>query len=412
MQRFSTVFQGTFVRRSALACALAATLAAPTARADDDPDAIAGDRPTVALQAVYTAERLSVVQGGAARGDAYLDNLDLTAEVDGERVFGVHGLTLFAYVLYDNGHEFGERYAGTAQGVSNIEAVRSWRLYEAWADWNLGPGSMRFGLYNLNSEFDVNETGALFINPAHGIGTDFAQSGMNGPSIFPTTSLGVRYRREAGDWYGQIAALDGVPGDPQDPKSNRVKFDSGDGALLVGEVGRAFGRARAAAGVWHYTASFDDVRDVDAQGDPVRRRGATGAYAIMEGRVYAEQDAEQGLSMFLRAGLADARVHQFGSYLGAGAVYTGVLPGRAADQFGLSVASAANGDRFRDAMTLAGSPVERRETIWELAYRVQVGERFFLQPDVQYVVDPSTDPALDDAWVVGVRFQAAVGWER
>lgn len=377
-----------------------------------DAVAVAGERPLLALGAAYTGERWSAVEGGVATGGAYVDNLDLTAEVDGERTLGVQGLKLFAHVLYNNGHEFAEPFVGAAQGISNIEAFRAWRLYEAWADWELGNGSLRFGLYDVNSEFDVKETAGLFLNPAHGIGTDFAQAGANGPSIFPITSLGVRYRHVAGDWAWKFAALDGVPGDPDDPGSNRVRFGDGDGALLVGEVSRAFAGARVAFGVWHFTANFDDVRDVDANGDPVARSGATGAYAIVEGRLHGAPDAEQGLSGFLRVGAADERVHQFGSYLGGGLVYTGALPGRPDDRLGLAFASVANGDRFRDALALAGTPVERRETIWELTYRMEFGEAFALQPNLQYVANPGTDPALDDAWVVGLRFEAAWSWER
>lgn len=105
-------------------------------------------------------------------------------------------------------------------------------------------------------------------------------------------------------------------------------------------------------------------------------------------------------------------MHQFGTYVGGGLVYTGALPGRPGDRLGLAFASAANGDRFREAAAFAGTPVERRETVWELTYRIEFGEAFALQPDVQYVVNPSTDPTLDDAWVVGLRFEAAWGWER
>lgn len=406
MQRVST-----FILCSALAAG--GVLASARASASDaDPDAHAGEHPLLALGATYTGERWSAVDGGVATGGAYVDNLDLTAEMDGRRAFGVDGLKLFAYVLYNNGHEFAGPYAGAAQGISNIEAVRAWRLYEAWADWAIGNGSLRFGLYDLNSEFDATDTGAVFIHPAHGIGTEIAQAGANGPSIFPITSLGVRYRQEAGSWAWQFAALDGVPGDPEDPTSNRVRFGGGDGALLVGEVGRTFDGARAVLGAWHFTADFDDVRDVDANGDPVQRSGASGVYGFVEGRLYAEDDAEQGLSAFLRAGFADERVHQFGTYVGGGLVYTGALPGRPGDRLGLAFASAANGDRFREAAAFAGTPVERRETVWELTYRIEFGEAFALQPDVQYVVNPSTDPTLDDAWVVGLRFEAAWGWER
>jgi porin len=38
---------------------------------------------------------------------------------------------------------------------------------------------------------------------------------------------------------------------------------------------------------------------------------------------------------------------------------------------------------------------------------VRVTEWLTVQPDVQYVVNPGTDPALDDALVVGLRFEIA-----
>jgi porin len=61
---------------------------------------------------------------------------------------------------------------------------------------------VKIGLYDLNSEFDVIEAAALFLNPSHGIGPDFAQSGRNGPSIFPVTSLAIRgeYRLATRGW--------------------------------------------------------------------------------------------------------------------------------------------------------------------------------------------------------------------
>ena len=75
----------------------------------------------------------------------------------------------------------------------------------------------------------------LFVNPAHGIGTDFSQSGSNGPSIFPVTSLALRlqYRASASTSL-RLAVLDGVPGDPDRPGHTAIKLGGGDRALLAG----------------------------------------------------------------------------------------------------------------------------------------------------------------------------------
>jgi porin len=392
------------------------------AHADADPgtgvalagaDGIADRGPIVSTSIAYTGERLQNVRGGLERGGAYLDNIDLQAELDGERVFGVPGLKLFVYGLYDNGHAFDGRYVGSAQGISNIEADPAWRVFEAWADMRVGPGSVRAGLYNLNSEFDVNTVGGLFANPAHGIGTDFAQTGRNGPSIFPVSSLAVRYAQSVGDWSIRVAALDGVPGDPDHPRRTAVRFAKGDGALLVGEIERSLGSARASVGTWHYTSKFDDVVATDANGDPLQRRGSTGAYGVVEGPVWHEAgDEEQGLAMFLRVGVADAHTNPYSSYVGAGAVYTGALPSRPQDQFGIALAHIATGAPLRESAALAGAQLSSGETNVELAYRVVLGDGFFVQPNVQYVRTPGADSSIADAWVVGLRFKASWGWSR
>jgi porin len=158
---------------------------------------------------------------------------------------------------------------------------------------------------------------------------------------------------------------------------------------------------------------FDDVVRTDADGLPMRRRGSSGAYGLVEGRVLPEAaDAGQGLSMFARVGVADEDVNAYAGYLGLGAVYTGALPGRPRDQLGLALAYARTGEPYRESGELAGTPFTRGELNVELAYRVEIADGFYLQPDVQYVIDPGADAAAGNAWVLGLRFRTEWGWER
>ncbi|MCG8505052.1 MAG: carbohydrate porin, partial [Sphingomonadales bacterium] len=150
----------------------------------------------------YTGEVWSVVSGGLGDDMRSLANLDLTFEADLEDAIGWTGATVFAYGLYNNDSSISE-LAGDVQTVSNIETgVETFRLYEAWLEQRVGEkASIKIGLYDLNSEFDALETAGLFINSAHGIGSDIGLTGENGPSIFPVTSLGARLEYGfASDW--------------------------------------------------------------------------------------------------------------------------------------------------------------------------------------------------------------------
>lgn len=339
---------------------LAAMLACGLGRAGEGEAAAAEEpEPDAAFTAVYTGESLNNVAGGIARGSVYVDNLDLQAKFHG-RPWGLPGVTAYIYFLYNNGAEFAAPYTGSLQGISNIEAVPSTRLYEAWLELPApGGGTLRGGLYNLNTEFDSNEVGALFIAPEHGIGTEFAHTGLAGPSIFPVTSLALRYMRESGPWRLQAAILDAVPGDPLD--SRRTYIHLGDGALLVGEIGHTGDALKLAFGTWHYTTTLPDLLATSPDGEPLQHKGNGGAYALASHSFWSEAESGRDVSAFVRYGIADSRVYQTSDYLGLGVVAKGVLPGRPKDNLGLSLGLAGNGSEYRRAAALAGAPADAAE---------------------------------------------------
>ncbi|HYX46846.1 MAG TPA: carbohydrate porin, partial [Sphingomicrobium sp.] len=289
---------------------------------------------------VYTFDVWHNASGGLRTGTRYLDNLDLTVTVDAGRAFGWHGATLFIYGLTNNGVGMSRSLVGNFQDSSNIETqVRAARLYEAWIEQKVAAdkGSVKIGLFDLNSEFDVQETGALFVTASHGIGPDFSQSGRNGPSIFPVTSLAVRGDYQLADaWTVRAAVLDGVPGDPDHPKRLvSIELGNGDGALLVGEVQYQAGRTRAVLGAWGYTSKFADILASARAGEPVMTDGSDGAYLTVERRFTRRSNTGgKGLRGWLRFGVANDRVNPLDHYLGGGFVYTGPFKGRADDQAG------------------------------------------------------------------------------
>jgi porin len=359
------------------------------------------------VEAVYTADTWRV---DSHRGDdvRYLDNLDLTMRVDAEQMFGIRGVELFAYALYNNGHALNEGGANTVQGISNIEAVDALRLYEAWAEWELvRDASLRAGLYDVNSEFDSIDAAGTFINPSHGIGPDFAQSGVNGPSIFPSTSVAIRGQVEAGRWAVRAAVLDAIPGDPDRPDNTTIRWSAEEGLLYVAEVNYATrGGARTGVGYWQYSESFDDLVRTNEDGEALAER-SYGAYAFAETPALALSDGFGELTAFTRTGWADADVNPVSRYVGAGVVWSGFIAERE-DQFGVSIAQATMGAPWRRAMANEGQLSRSAETILELTVRFALGDFVTLQPDVQYVRHPGALADQDAQWHFGLRVE--IGW--
>ena len=355
------------------------------------------------IDVTYTADLWRAARGGVREGTRYLDNLDIVAEANLERLIGWLGAEVHVYSLYNNGKSLNE-LMGDAQVASNIETgVQAFRLYEAWIDQRIsGKASIKLGLYDLNSEFDALDSSGLFMGSAHGIGTDISQSGLNGPSIFPSTSLAARVEVEpAQGWKLRAAVLDGVPGDSARPKRTAIKLGNGDGALIIGEVEVPIADGKLLFGHWRYTARFDNWTGG-------RKGGNDGWYLRGERQLKAEpNEPGQGLSGFFRLGIADGSINPFNHFASAGLNYTGLFDGRDGDQLGFAAAAALTSKEYRLTSTQAKS-----ETVFELTYRASVADWLTIQPNVQYVLNPGADPTRHNALAFGLRTELNYRYSR
>ena len=356
----------------------------------------------ITTEIVYTADVFANTSGGFDTGVRFMDNLDVL--VKGEWEFA----TLFLYGLANQGGNLSE-LTGDLQVVSNIEAPNSFRLFEAWANFPIKPikSSLLLGLYDLNTEFDITNTGSLFINSSHGIGADFASSGRFSPSIFPYTSLAARLKVNLIPGISlKGAVFDGIPSDPGNPSGTKVRLRESDGTLMVGEIAMFSPKVKAGLGrnvvtsspfrmllgIWKYSeerTGWEGDQQLDA-----------GAYAMVEVLAFKENNEDnQGLSIFGRYGITNKQVNRYESYLGAGLVYKGIFPNRNTDKIGLAFSLPINSDMYLEATNQELAD----ELIAELTYQFKFSKSWLMQVDAQYIANPNRAPGLNDAMVVGLR---------
>jgi len=381
------------VRKSIKTLAAALPLASAPAWAADN---------LIQFSATNISDVLGNVSGGLKRGARLLDKGDVTATFQGDD-HGAAGWTVFLDGQFTDAADFSGALVGDAQGISNIDAPAGLRLANAWIAKDFhGKGGVKAGVVDLNTEFDVQSTAALFLNPSFGIGPDFSQSGQNGPSIFPSTGLGlVGWWLPGGHWQLKAGVFEGAPGDPNHSGRTTFSFTHDEGVLAVAEVRNQITPDTVLGlGGWRYTASFDAI-------DPVRGRlsGNAGAYAIVDALLYSaprkgKEDEKAGLRGWLRLGIADDRINAIGTTVNGGLVYTAPF-GRMADQAGLSFTHARFGDAARQAGLLG-----QAETTIEATYSFNINEHLNVQPDIQYVMSPSGDASIPNALVLGSRFVA------
>ena len=395
--------------------------------------------PGIQLEIGYAADLFKPVRGGISQDATALDNLDLLLHLSLNPLLGLRGTSVRVHVQSNRG-EAVSAGVGNLQEISNLEAPREWRLYEAWIGHQFGSPRIALlaGVYDLNAEFDVMPGARALLNSSFGFGPEYALGGIAGPSTYPTTALAARVRFEPSPTlYGLVGVSDGVPGDRGD---GRFALDREEGALVSVELGyaqplldpsrvsatatpegrlgrRAVGRpmlrgqrrqigrgrriadvsTKIAVGGWVYTERMDAL----GLDEPPGR--SWGLYLLGEQQLYQEPNGAGRLSGFARVGTAADGVNRLDLSFTGGVLYQGAFPGRPEDITGVGVAYARNGSPFLDARGRSGDPLEESETVLELTYQAELGRHFLLQPDLQWVLNPGMDPDAGHALVFGVR---------
>jgi porin len=340
---------------------------------------------------LWTGDFLAVTRGGLQQDARSLGALDVSLDAP-FKLFGRHAAQAHAVLQNTYGGGLSEELIGDLQTASNIDADPGTRLLELWVD--IAPAddwSLRLGKYDLNSEFDAIEPAGLFLSSSQGVGPDLSQSGAAGPSLFPQTAFGVRLKQRLGNSASWRAAILDVESEPAHDSSTVF----GGGPMLALEYEQSLGAGIFKLGVWSYTRErprIDRPQDTELE---------YGAYASLQ------HELTESLAAYGRLGTANPSVDRIGLYAGGGIVSSAGLLPRCDDQLGFAIGYARNGNQWRDAAAALSTATDAAEIALELTWQVALSDRVRLQPDLQYIINPDTNPALDDAIVAGVRIEVS-----
>jgi porin len=358
--------------------------------------------PSWRLNAVYTADVVGAVAGDAKHAGRVLDNLDLILDGDLEKAAGWRGASFHLYVLNNSGGRPNE-IIDTLQGVDSIEVEHArLRLYELWVEQRFAGdlASVRTGLYDLGSEFYTMAAAQLLLAPQFGAGSEFAETGPNGPSMFPATSLAVRLKAggETGA-YVQGAIVGADAGTLNE--LNHLSLGLDQGAIVIAEIG-VQGDRRLSLGAWAYTRGQPELQATDADGAP-RRAKPYGVYVLAENTLWRGGRERRRVSGFLAAGVSDGRTTPFSGGWQAGLLARAVLPGRPHSAASIGLQQAFLSPQGRRAVRDSGGDPATAESGLEITYSDSVG-RLSIQPDLQLIRRPGGDRRRDLALVAALRF--------
>jgi porin len=273
------------------------------------------------------------------------------------------------------------------------------QVFEMWYQQKIGDVfRIKLGKIDANTEFDVIDNGAQFIN----------SSSQLSPTIFvmPTTpdpmpaadffftpnsswyaSFGIAYSNRS-DTFGELI---------DNPASVQpAKY----GAFLIGETGLKWENApefhhagNFKIGGWGHTGTFTRF-------DGTQQNGTFGGYAILDQTLWqpaGEPDAGRGLRSFLDLGVTQDDISLVNRHFGAGVTWTGLFDSRPGDVIGIT-------PEYAHISRQAGLP-HPYELAIETFYQWQLTPWAFVQPDLQYIVHPGGSHA--NALVATMRLQIA-----
>lgn len=157
-------------------------------------------------------------------------------------------------------------------------------------------------------------------------------------------------------------------------------------------------------GAWELSDSngVDVPSGIDSNGDTYYNNFNRnfGFYTLFEQMLFKENKNDendmQGLVAFGQFSMSPSNRNDMARYVGGGLHYLGPIPKRDKDIAGVAVASGNFATRLGSITGQVGD-----ETVIEGFYRVQVTPWFYVQPDVQYIMNP--EGVYNNSVAIGIR---------
>ncbi|MEY2785972.1 MAG: Porin precursor [Planctomycetota bacterium] len=346
----------------------------------------------VELSLTVTLEGNSVLAGGVRQNTSGHALIDLTGNLDLDRIFGWHDALLSVQGYAIRGHNPSED-AGDFQYFSSTSSGRevtqiAQLFFEQW--YSERSLRLKFGKWDGNAEFGF----------AGNTGKSIHASSVFSPTYFtmptyPNPATGILAGWvPAEDWTIQAAVMDGAgwTGVNTGSTGPSTFFGAPSDLFAITELAHRWqteGEALAGGlslGAWHHSGDFSTTGGgVDS--------GTMGFYATLDQELSRNDNG--AIAGFVQLGLADRDVAPVDLHLGGGIGQIGLGEGHEDDGYGLYAS-------YAHFSTDAGFS-ESAETAVELYLTWTLREGVILQPDLAYIVNPGGDAGLDNALVFTLR---------
>ncbi len=392
----------------------------------------------LSFSTTYTSNIAGNPVGGKIPGGfTYADNFTFACLIETEKLFGWHGGYFRISTLQRDGISLSQKNIGNFYRVQQVADGHTFKWYELsyQQDFLHDRFSFKFGRLGINNDFDVSPLYWLYMN--HAIdGTTRAFATDARLPTYPNAVWGSRLKI---DLTSQTTLRLGIY-QMTNPSINGLNWDfyPTNGTLLLGQYSwnPEFFKPTSQPSrsqqpqIFHVHRTEKPVIEQPQPAPIAKLKGLEGHYWM--GGYYSSWEYRQlntsinapnaygfywhaDQMVYRPSPISDAGLVLWSSYVlspqenisvvtfqaNAGAIYTGLIPGRVNDSL---ILGSAYGDF---SSSLAGTPAALKngtptyELIYELGYRVNMTKFFYLQPDLQWIINPAGTGHIPNALVLG-----------
>lgn len=377
----------------------------------------------VIFSSTYTNNVLGDVSGGMKQGGRYDHSVGWDVNFNLERFVGLMGTQFHIAGLWRAGQNLSKAVVGNDLVCSTIFGNEQFRFYSLYLEKDLLDKRLNIRLGRIATGDDFASS------PLYGI---FVSNAIDGNPIsipinlfftsYPTATWGARARYYLNkDFY----ILSGIyDGDKAVSRNDMYGFDFSmrlkQGLAFAEEFAYAPEKGigpeglpgNYKAGIYYNGATCRDLyADINGNSfavtnlDSKKHIGNYNVYIHADQMIYRKKGTtDEGLTPLMSVTLGPDDINKFPFFLMSGLVYKGLVPTRGNDTTAFEIAYAKYSSKIKESQQSVGISPQQYEIMFEFTHKIMITKWMFMQPDLQYIIQPGGTGNIDDALVIGFQF--------
>jgi porin len=396
----------------------------------------------VELSASYTNNIAGNPVGGMTQSFAYADNFSFGMQLDFEKLIKWDGLTLTVSALDRNGSNLSARNIGNQFTVQQVYGTETAVFYALVLEQRLleDKVGIKVGRFSTGDDFASSPLYWLYMN--NGIdGNPQALPVNTAFSSYPASVWAARFRVDPSpEWFAMGGVYQATQLNLYRDHGLNWSMNNSDGVLMIGQVGwtpefckrpvaaskPSDGKSVASGKTLAEGKTLPPVsQDSDMQGllghywfgayySPWQfaQFGSTetasnsyGFYWHADQMVLQEESgSDQGLTLWSAFVLSPQQnISKLPFQVNSGIVYKGLVPTRDNDITMLGFVYGNFSDDYADSLAATGAGSPSYEIAMEAGYRFQITKFAYVQPNVQWIINPGGTGNIPNALVLGAQ---------